>query len=89
MTATLPPEVLRDEIAVSLARVIAAANKKAVELGIDVPHSVINIAQYHRNGVSLWRVNYGPGDYVNRRGGDLIIEVNPGDASINGVLWGQ
>lgn len=89
MAATLSPDVLQDDIAVSLARVIAAANKKATELGVDVAHSVINIAQHTRNGIPLWRVNYGPEDYIGRRGGDVIIEVNPTDASIDRVLRGQ
>jgi hypothetical protein len=89
MAAALTPDVLQDDIAVSLARVVAAANKKAVELGVDVPNSAINIARYDRNGIQLWRVNYGPEDYISRRGGDVIIEVNPVDASIEGVLRGQ
>jgi hypothetical protein len=37
----------------------------------------------------FWRINYGPRDYVGRRGGDLIIEVDPDNARINQVLWGQ
>jgi hypothetical protein len=36
MVASLTPEVLQDTIAVSLARAMAAANKKANESGIDV-----------------------------------------------------
>jgi hypothetical protein len=89
MAVSLSPEVLQDDMAVSLARVIAVANKRARELGIDVLQSIINISQHSRNGGWLWRVNYGPKDYVGRRGGDLIIEVDPDDASIKEVLWGQ
>jgi hypothetical protein len=89
MAAILSTDVLQDDIAVSLARVVAAANKKAVELGVDVQHSTIHVAQHTRNGIPLWRVNYGPGEYIGKRGGDLIIEVNPSDASIDRVLWGQ
>jgi hypothetical protein len=37
----------------------------------------------------LWRINYGPKDYVRRRGGDLIIEIDPTDASVRQVLRGQ
>jgi len=89
MAATLSPDVLQDDIAVSLARVIAAANKRARELGVDVLQSLITITQHSRNGDLLWRVNYGPKDYVGRRGGDLIIDVDPNDASIKQVLRGQ
>ena len=89
MAATLTADVLQDDIAVSVARVIAAANKRARELGIDVVQSIISITQYSLNGGLLWRVNYGPKDYVGLRGGYLVIDVDPNDASIKQVLWGQ
>ena len=89
MTTTLGAEVLQDDIAVSLARVIASANKRARELGVDVPQSVISITQHSANGGWLWRISYGPKDCVGRRGGDLTVEVQPGDGSIKQVLWGQ
>ncbi len=89
MTATLTADVLQDDIAVSLARVMAAANKRARELGIDALQSLITISQRSFEGGVLWRVNYGPRDYVGRRGGDLIIDVDPADATIRQVLRGQ
>ncbi|MBM4081857.1 MAG: hypothetical protein FJ278_19280 [Planctomycetes bacterium] len=89
MPATLAADVLQDDIAVSLARVIAAANKRARELGIDLGRSLISITQHAMNGGVLWRVNYGPKDCVGRRGGDLVVEVDPSDAAIKRVLWGQ
>ena len=89
MAVTLSADVLQDNIAVSLACAIAAANKRAREVGVDVPQSFISITQHFLNGSLLWRVNYGPKDYVGRRGGDLIIEVDPSDDSIKQVLWGQ
>ena len=89
MTATLTAEVLQDDIAVSLARVMAAANKRARESGIDVLQSLITISQRAFEGGLLWRVNYGPRDYVGRRGGDLIVDVDPADATIKQVLRGQ
>lgn len=89
MAATLPAEVLQDDIAVSLARVMAAANKRARELGVDVVQSLITITQVTCNGSLFWRVNYGPKDYMGRRGGDLILEVDPSDASVKRVQWGQ
>lgn len=89
MAATLTAELFEDEIAVSLARAITAANKRARELGIDVLQSLITVTQQSFNGGLFWRINYGPRDYIGRRGGDLIIEVDPDDARINQVLWGQ
>ena len=88
MSATLTADVLQDDLAVLLARVLATANKRARELGVDVLQSFITISQSFDNG-SSWRVNYGPKDYIGRRGGDLIIEVDAGDISIKQVLRGQ
>jgi hypothetical protein len=88
MGATLSADVLDDDMAVSLARVLASANKRARELNIDVPQSLITITQLIDNG-PCWRINYGPKNYVGRRGGDLIIEVDATDASIKRVLRGE
>jgi hypothetical protein len=89
MAATLTPDVLQDELAISLARALAVANKRARESGVDVLQSLITITQRAFAGQLLWRINYGPKDYVGRRGGDLIIEVDPISASIRQVLRGQ
>jgi hypothetical protein len=89
MAATLTAEVFQDELAMSLARVMAVANKRARESGVDLLHSLITITQRSFNGGLLWRINYGPQDYVGRRGGDFIVEVDPSNASIIRVLRGQ
>jgi hypothetical protein len=54
-----------------------------------VLQSLITITQHPTRGDASWRINYGPKDYVNRRGGDLVIEVNQSDGGIEQVLWGQ
>ena len=89
MAVPLAADVLQDDLAVSLARAIAAANKRAHELGVNAVQSLITITQQSSKSEALWRINYGPKEYVGRRGGDLIIEVDPTDASIKKVLWGQ
>jgi len=89
MAAVLTAEVLQDDLAVSLACALAAANKHARESGVDVTQSLITITQLSFDGQSLWRINYGPRDYVGRRGGDLMVEVDPTDASIKRALRGQ
>lgn len=61
----------------SLARSMAAANRRARELGVDVLQALITITQRALNGGLVWRINYGPKDYIGRRGGDVIIEVDP------------
>ncbi len=50
---------------------------------------LITITQRSFNGGLVWRINYGPKDYIGHRGGDLIIEVDSSDANIKQVLWGQ
>lgn len=89
MATTLSADVLEDQVAVSLARVMASANRRARELGVDVLDSAISISQHFLNGGWVWRVSYGPKDYVSRRGGDLIVHVNPEDAAVQQVLRGQ
>lgn len=85
----LMTEVLQDDLAISLACAVAVANKKAHDLGIDVLESLISITQRSQNGISVWQINYGPKDYVNRRGGDVLIEVDMHDATIRKVMYGQ
>ena len=80
---------MQDTLAISVARATAIANKRAHELGADVLQSLITITQRVANGEASWRINYGPKDYLGRRGGDLIIEVNQSDGRIEQVLWGQ
>ncbi len=89
MASALTADVLQDDIAISSACAIAAANKRARELGVDVLQMLITITQRSFNGGLVWRINYGPKDYIGHRGGDLIIEVDSSDANIKQVLWGQ
>ncbi len=88
MSVTLTNEVLHDDLAVFLARSIAAANKRVRELGVDVSQSLITITQSFENG-PCWRVNYIPKDYVAQRGGDLIVDVDAADATVTQFLRGQ
>ncbi len=89
MAAVLSNETLQDEIAVSVAQILASANRKAKELGVDVKESLITVSQHLAKGVWLWRVSYGTRDYVGRRGGDLMIDVDPINADIKQILRGQ
>ncbi|MGB9179983.1 MAG: hypothetical protein WCB68_12120 [Pyrinomonadaceae bacterium] len=89
MPAVLSNETLQDEIAVSVAQVLAAANRKAKELGVDAQTSLITVSQHLAKGVWLWRVHYGARDYVGRRGGDLMIDIDPANADITQILRGQ
>lgn len=84
----LTADVLQDDVAVSLARVMAMANKRARELGVDVLQSMITVTQQPSNGLN-WLVNYGSRNYINQRGGDLMIEINGEAMKIEKVLRGQ
>ena len=57
MAAVLTNETLKDEIAVSVAQVLASANRKAKELGVDLKESLITVTQHLANGVWGWRVH--------------------------------
>lgn len=81
-------DVLQDDLAISLARVLAAANKRVRELGVNVAESIITVAQQFDDGM-YWRVNYGAKDYINQRGGDIIVDVDAHDANVRRVLYGQ
>ena len=89
MAVALTPDVLQDELAVSLARVVAAANARAREAGVDLRQSLITITKKILESGLIWRVNYGAKDYVGRRGGDFIVEVDPASAQVRRVLRGQ
>ena len=58
-------------------------------MGVDVRQSIVTIHQDSWDGESFWSVNYGPKDYLESRGGDVLIEVNSHDAGIRRVLRGQ
>jgi hypothetical protein len=58
-------------------------------LGVDVKESLITVSQHLANCVWLWRVHYGARDYIGRRGGDLMIDLNAASADIKQILRGQ
>ena len=89
MTPPLTADVLQDDLALSVAHALAVANRRARESGIDVLERLITITQRSVDDGLSWQINYGPKDYIGRRGGDFMVEVDPTDASIKEVLWGQ
>ncbi len=89
MAATLTKDVLDDELAVSLARAVAAANGRARQEGIEIQSSLVTVTEQGNEGDLRWCVNYGPRNCVGRRGGDLIVEVGFADAEVKRVLRGQ
>ena len=88
MNTSLTAEDLADEVAVSVAHILAAANRRARQLGCEVTQSLVTISQ-HFDGGWFWRINYGPKNPTAQRGGDLIVEVNADNAEVKRVLHGQ
>ncbi len=88
MNVTLTKEDLADEFVVSVAHVLATANRRARQLGCDVSQSLVTISQ-HVEGGTFWRINYGAKNPTTQRGGDLIVEVSAENAEVKRVLRGQ
>lgn len=89
MAVSLTAEVYQDDMAVTLANALAAANRRAVEMGVDVADSLLTISQRIGHDGMIWRVNYGPREYINQRGGDLIVDVAAHSGEVEQVLYGQ
>jgi hypothetical protein len=89
MSYTLDRTVLEDELAMSLARAMAAANDRARRDGVDLKQSLVTAAEHAQMDEVCWRFSYGPRDCVRRRGGDVIIDVGIEDGQVRRVLRGQ
>ena len=81
MAVTLTADVLEDELAMSLARILATANKQAHQADISAAESFITISQRSSNGEAIWRVNYSAKDVVGRRCGPAAVPVWVSDRS--------
>jgi hypothetical protein len=87
-TATLE-ELQQDRLVMSVARALALANEAALARGTDPDKSLVAITQETSPAGPLWRISYGPLDYVGKRGGDLIVFVDEGSQTIQRILRGQ
>ena len=68
---------------------VAAANERARREGVEIKQSLVTVTEQAGQSGVCWRINYGPRNYVGRRGGDLIVEVGLDDARVRRVLRGQ
>jgi hypothetical protein len=82
-------EIQRDRLVMSVARALALANEAAVAKGTDPADSLVTITEEVSTTGGLWRIHYGPRDYVNRRGGDLIVLVDEHTGAVQQVIRGQ
>jgi len=82
-------ELREDDLALAVGRAVAAANKAALAHGKDLDASLITITEEAPPPQRLWRVHYGPREYVLRRGGDLIVFVEEQTGNVQRVVRGQ
>jgi len=73
----------------SVAQALTVANAAAIEHGRDPSDSLVTISEDSAGPGRVWRIHYGPRDYVARRGGDLIVLVDEKTGTIQQVLRGQ
>jgi hypothetical protein len=66
----------QDRLVMSVARALALANEAAVANGTVPADSLVTITEEPSSAGGLWRIQYGPRDYIGRRGGDLIVFVD-------------
>lgn len=87
-TATLE-NLQKDRLAMSVASALAVANEAAIAQGTEPTKSLVTITEETSATGAVWRINYGPRDYVNRRGGDLIVFVDDKSQTIQRIMHGQ
>lgn len=79
----------QDHLAMSIARALALANEAALSQGIKPTDSSVTITEEASSGGRYWRIHYGPRDYINRRGGDLIVLVDEQGGAVQRIIRGQ
>jgi len=89
MAAMTIEAMQRDDRVMSVARALSAANEVAGQHGTDVASSLVTISEESSPTGWLWRIHYGPKDFLGRRGGDLSVLVDEHTAEVRQVVRGQ
>lgn len=79
----------QDYLVMSVARALTLANEAALAQGIEPANSLVTITEETSPIGRLWRIHYGPRDYVGRRGGDLIVVVDERSEGVQRIIRGQ
>jgi hypothetical protein len=87
-TVTLE-DLQQDHLVMSVARVLSLANKAALAQGTEPANSLVTITEEPSSTGPVWRIHYGPRDYVGRRGGDLIVLVDERSEVVLRIIRGQ
>jgi hypothetical protein len=88
MTSPTWNELMKDRLALSVARALALANVAVASHGIDPGDALVTISEEAAPPDRLWRIHYGPRDYLHRRGGDVTVLVHD-RTGVQRVLLGQ
>ena len=78
-----------DRLAMSVAQALTIANAAVIERGRDPSDSLVTITEDIAGTGRVWRIQYGPRDYIAKRGGDLIVLVDEQTGAIQQILRGQ
>jgi hypothetical protein len=89
MSSVALEEIQQDQFAMSVARAIAVANEEAASRGIDLAKSLVTISEATPPPTRSWQVHYGPRDFSQRRGGDLIVIVDGDSGNVRSIQRGQ
>jgi hypothetical protein len=89
MATITPEEMQQDQLVMSVARALAVANDAALETGTKPADSLVTITEEYSSSGRYWRVNYGPRDYIHRRGGDLVVIVSEETGAVQRLIRGQ
>jgi hypothetical protein len=82
-------EMQQDQLVMSVARALALANEAAIAQGTDPGTSMVTITEETSSTGRLWRIHYGPRNYIGRRGRDLIVFVDESTAAAQRIIRGQ
>lgn len=89
MATVTVKELQQNHLVTSVARALALANEAALKQGTVPADSLVTITEETSPTGRLWRIHYGPRDYVGRRGGDLIVLVDERADAVQRIIRGQ
>ena len=89
MTSVTLEAMQQDHLAMSVARALTIANDEAIRQGTDPAVSLVTISEDLSASGRLWRIHYGPRDYISRRGGDLTVLVDEPAGKVDRIIHGQ
>lgn len=81
-------EMQDDQLVMSVARALTLANGAAIAHGAAPADFLVTITEEPSQAGGVWRIHYGPRDFISRRGGDITVIVDERKAEVR-VVRGQ